>query len=53
MMMARTFHVLKFVCEVKRTAGREPATLHGKAMQGQQHQQKNADNAAHGGKEGE
>ncbi len=52
MVVTRALQMLGLVREVVSLSRRQPATLHGKAMQGQQHQQENADNAAHGGVKG-
>lgn len=48
MVVTRPFQMLGLMREVIGLSRRQPATLHGQAMQGQQHQQENADNPAHG-----
>lgn len=47
-MMARPFHVIDLVGDVKRFLERKLAVLHGKAVQRKQEHQENAENATHG-----
>jgi hypothetical protein len=46
-MMACGLQVLSLVRDVEHLSGRQPTTLHSKAMQGQQHQQEYAQKATH------
>lgn len=47
-MVPFAFQMRYFVSDVEHVSRRQPAALHRKAMQWQQHQQENAQAAAHG-----